>query len=183
MSQANTKEKTSTESVKCDSDFAVSPSKNAFDADFFINFKSKSSTATANFDYHFAHFRRETGVAKKLSSPGPAQNIPKGESLPRPQEKEFPIARLSVAAQIALVQLKLFCDDSGGDPSGDLVAQRTTRVVTHIRISQVKRQFRRLARLHHPDLNPQAQCQHFSELKDLRDIVLQELKSVFAEVG
>ncbi|OFZ13426.1 MAG: hypothetical protein A2Z20_08500 [Bdellovibrionales bacterium RBG_16_40_8] len=77
----------------------------------------------------------------------------------KPSEKCYPIDKLSAVSQLALLQLEL--------PGIDKM--------TYIRVSQIKRQYRRLARRHHPDLNPLADGQHFSELKDMVSLILDEL--------
>lgn len=86
------------------------------------------------------------------SAPSRAHNV---------TERSFPVHQLSTAAQLALFVLGLPSDSQ-----------------SQIKISGVKRAFRRLARECHPDLHPEQPKKSFHDIKDAASLLLNELKSL-----
>jgi hypothetical protein len=79
----------------------------------------------------------------------------------QPTELSFLISNLSAAAQLALGQLQVNIESDG----------------LHVKISEIKRAYRKMAKSHHPDLNPTISGDKFKQYKELSQLILLELKS------
>lgn len=85
------------------------------------------------------------------------------------QEPIYIVNDLSVVAQLALSRLLNHAEGC---------TDCTTVKPLTIRLSEVKRAYRRLARDLHPDLNPQADTRLFAEAKELVDLLIKELQGL-----